>query len=300
MALSNADDLFVDRTFEFVEKTLFSQLWVVVVRISMFVSIPGAFFCLPSKDAHVYKQVLECLKTHGVQNPKRIHLDFELADIKAAKECYPDTELIGFDTHWKRNLRTHNGKCGLATFSNTDVIHTFLRHLWSLSLVPEEDVVKVWEYILEKEFPEMDDEEETVEEYNQAMEFYLMYFEQTWIGTKNRRTGIRGKPKFPHKLWNKFSHVLKEDDLTNNVSESWNSASKLCLPRNPSIWAVLDSIKKEEGLARNKLNVVALHNDADNHGGRTQHYIEKKAKRRSMAESYGSIPLSEYINIAAS
>ena len=95
-------------------------------------------------DAHVYKQVLECLKTHGVQNPKRIHLDFELADIKAAKECYPDTELIGFDTHWKRNLQTHNGKCGLATFSNTDVvIQTFLRHLWSLSLVPEEDVVKV-------------------------------------------------------------------------------------------------------------------------------------------------------------
>ena len=82
----------------------------------------------------------------------------------------------------------------MATFSNTDVIQTFLRHLWSLSLVPEEDVVKVWEYILDKEFPEMDDEEETVEEYNQAMEFYLMYFEQTWIGTKNRRTGIRGKP----------------------------------------------------------------------------------------------------------
>ena len=37
MALSNADDLFVDGTFEFVDKTLFSQLWVVVVRISMFV-----------------------------------------------------------------------------------------------------------------------------------------------------------------------------------------------------------------------------------------------------------------------
>ena len=50
---------------------------------------------------------------------------------------------------------------------------------------------------------------ETIEDYDRAMEKFLLYFEQTWIGAKNRRTGIRERPKFAYALWNKFE-ALKE------------------------------------------------------------------------------------------
>ena len=74
--------------------------------------------------------------------------------------------------------------------------------------------------------PELNSEEEeddtTNSDYTAAMEKYLEYWELTWLGKVNRRTGIRGRPRFKHELWNKFDTVKdKSEDLTNNNSEAY-------------------------------------------------------------------------------
>ena len=88
-----------------------------------------------------------------------------------------------------------------------------MRRLWALSFTPEEDIVKVYEKDILPAMPvrEAPDEEEgdgvgeeSVHNYNRAMDNYLHYFEVTWVGAKDRRTGVRGAPMFAHALWSKY------------------------------------------------------------------------------------------------
>ena len=147
-------------------------------------------------------------------------------------------------------------KCGLLTYYNEDPqVQTFIRKLWALSLVPISDIVKCWE-LLKKMIPVGDDEEmdeEVAQDFNHAMEHFMLYFEQTWIGSLNKRTKIRGKPRFSFDSWNKYNEVLAEDEITTNVSEAWNSVVKMTLPMKPSIWTVIEQFRKEEALARQKI-----------------------------------------------
>ena len=92
-------------------------------------------------------------------------------------------------------------------------MQTFTRMLWILSLVPEDDVVKLWMTFKGKQVPvkdESDDDDSDSEEqnkiareYNCKMESFLFYFKQCWIRAKNPRTGVRGRPMFALSTWNK-------------------------------------------------------------------------------------------------
>ena len=64
--------------------------------------------------------------------------------MKALKIVYPESNIVACDTHWKRALRTNLQKIGLLSDYNQDTyLQTFVRKLWSLSLVPLDDVVSV-------------------------------------------------------------------------------------------------------------------------------------------------------------
>ena len=257
---------------------------------------------LPNKEASTYKMVLENLVKHGLSDPQQIHLDFEPSASKAAKCVFPNCKVIGCDTHWKRCLRERMSKVGLLSYYNQDVqIQTAIRKLWALSLVPVEDVVDTWQE-LQKEVPVMDEDdmdEEVAQHYNKAIEDFLHYFEQTWIGLINRRTEVRGRPKVPFPIWNKYREVVDGVARTNNASESWNSASKLGLPRKPSVWTVLDTIKKEESLARYKIVASVQGSESDSHPGRTKKIKDADERLREVVGKYSSLPRDEYLSIVA-
>ena len=301
--MKTASDLYADGTFEFVDQTLFTQVYVIVARLANKQSIPTAFYMLPAKDFQTYKLVLENMKARGINAPQNFHIDFESAAIKAIKSVYPESQIVACDTHWKRAIRTNIQKSGLMVDYNQDIdFQTFIRKLWSLSLVPIEDVVNVWEQLqtIVPVLTEDEAEEEGIQEFNNCMDKFLLYFEQTWIGSKNPRTNLRGKPKFEFKYWNKYNQVLAGEETTNNVSEAWNSASKLSLQMKPSIWAVLHSIKKEEELARFKVNMSAMGVNMDSHRGRTERLEQRKERLRGILNNYGRIPLNNYLDMTAS
>ena len=97
---------------------------------------------------------------------------------------------------------------------------------------------------MKKNIPEVDEDAIEDEEdqaagaaFNMAMQQFVLYFESTWIGSKNTRNPAmsRRKPKFEHKLWNKYNAVIDDDEGTNNRSGNWNSVSNLGMNMNPSI-----------------------------------------------------------------
>ena len=46
-----------------------------------------------------------------------------------------------------------------------------------------------------------DDNELHIDNYNLALTKYVKYFEKTWLGETNPRTGVRGRPVFGMSFW---------------------------------------------------------------------------------------------------
>ena len=96
------------------------------------------------------------------------------------------------------------------------------------------------------------------EEDSETVDKFLEYFEKTWIGSLNWRTGARKNPMFPHAVWNKYNSVLSEDPLTSNAAEGYNSALALSLPKNASIRALVQQLRTEETSISRKMRDALL------------------------------------------
>ena len=275
---------------------------------SMKVTLPCAFFLLPDKQYNTYSLVLNKIKELGVSGPDVFHLDFEAAAIKAVKNTFPSTVIECCDTHWKRCLREHQKQLGLIPHINLNVdIQNFCRKLWALSYVPQKDVVKVYTKDILPTMPEVDDDdsgddEDDVHNYTESLDQYLTYFESTWIGAVNKRTQVRGKPKFNMNLWVKYEAVKEgREDLTSNRSKAWNSANKISIPMKPNIWVVCKAIKAEEGLARAKLHAAMGGNPpSDPNPGRTKKRVDRAKALKKIVDQYGILTINTYLDALVS
>ena len=149
---------------------------------------------------------------------------------------------------------------------NSDVdMQTFVRYLWCLSMSPLDQVGSAWDSFVKLNVPEVDedemeDEEDKAAAFNIAIQQYVVYFESTWIGSKNTRNPElpRRKPKYEVKVWNKYHAIIDDDEGTNNRSENWNSVSKLGMNMNPTIWTVMEMFVKEKAFVRSKILALGI------------------------------------------
>ena len=87
-------------------------------------------------------------------------LDYEADEIKVTKEVLSESNIITCQVHWHRALRKKLTDIGLVPHCNRDItIQVFFRKLWALAFVPEEDVLTVWDKIVD-DVPELDEENE--------------------------------------------------------------------------------------------------------------------------------------------
>ena len=84
----------------------------------------------------------------------------------------------------------------MAAYNSDARLQQFVRYVWALSLIPEEDK------FVEKAVPEVEEDEWANVEPGD-LEGFVSYVENTWIGGTNRRTGRKQNPKFHHALWDK-------------------------------------------------------------------------------------------------
>lgn len=298
----NSTHLWVDGTFEIVSKSLFEQLWIIVgTSEANNITIPLAYFLLPNKSGNSYQIVLQAIKDLGVQEVEVFHCDFELAAIKAIAAVYPEAKIEGCDVHWKRALRQAQSRVGLLRYSEEDVtIQNWIRLLWSLSYVPIDDVLKVFtEYVLPN-MPEIDDDEENQEEaadFEKALEDYIAYFEATYLGKVNLRTGMRGRPRFKYEYWNHFDIVSNDSgEITNNKSEAFNSLMKITIPMAPNIFTILKAIQDEDAISNAKFRAAIAGNvNSDPNPSRTKRYIDRKNKLKGLLEQYATLELKDYM-----
>ena len=140
-------------------------------------------------------------------------------------------------------------------YQNNEDFQTLVRYLWALSVVPEEDIVRTWEDVISSRHDEL---KPNFEDNSEQVDLFLEYFEKTWIGALNWRTGARRNPMFPHAVWNKYETVLSDEPLTSNAAEGFNGAFALSLPNNASIWALIQQLRTEENSNDRKMRDVLL------------------------------------------
>ena len=178
--MKNSESFFADGTFKMVQQTMFSHIWVIVCSVGL-ISVPVAWFCLPNKEYTTYKIVLTCLKDRNIMAPKEFHVDYEAATIKAIKDVFPDSSILGCSVHFKRCIKKHLQTKGLLQLYNTDPeVQTFVRYVWAISLVPPRKVIEVWEnFVLENQLEADEDTEEAAVVFNLAMDSFVKYVEGT-------------------------------------------------------------------------------------------------------------------------
>ena len=302
----------IDGTFEIMKPTMFSQLWIFYVLTETNASVPAAFFLLPDKKKSTYKIVLEKLNNLDVKPPKKIFIDFERAEISALTEVYKDEDvtLSGCDTHLKRNLRKHltapNNDL-LTDYNNDADFQTWVRYIWALSLVPEEDIVRIFEEHIVPKIPyrgqdddedlnnsnASDNEEDNV--FNENLDKYKVYIESNYVGRMNPRTGRRNPPSFKHSLFSKYTNILEDQDTTTNRSEGFNLQLKLSIPRNANLWALINQFRREDALVANKLREAALGIFPE--AGKTKNKDRKNRRKRlfELVSNYERMSTNDYM-----
>ena len=206
--------------------------------------------------------------------------------------------MIGCDTHFKRALRSYAvNKCGLGKALNqSKSVQALLRFMWALSLVPKDDVVGIWENCIGPEYVAFLRDDVIFNKYQKGIDQFLDYVERNWIGELNKRTRIRKSPRFPLTMWNKYDQVLNDDPTTSNAAEGYNHALGISVPRNASIWTVIETLRTEESSFLRKLHESVL-GAANPDAGKSRTYRrqQRRVDIKNIVKNYGKLSKKQYI-----
>lgn len=212
--LSTCNVWSADGTFRSVSQ-IFSQMYSIHGHSDGKV-IPSVYALTPDRSRTTYCKILEFIKSKqpGL-NPELLLVDFEIGFIKEFLKSFPDSDIGGCYFHFRQCNWRHVVLSGLAVrYSNDEQFSTAIKMLIALAFIPVKTVTRLFDsLILTRFFIDNQDD----------LNDYLTYFENTWIG-KKQRSGSRRDPLFNLELWNCCEAVMNGLPRTSNGVEGWHHA----------------------------------------------------------------------------
>ena len=71
----------------------------------------------------------------------------------------------------------------------------------------------------------------------------------------------------------------------------------MSLPMKPNLWSVMESLKKEDDLARGKVMASATGNTSDQNPGRTKKIADKRSKLSNAVGRYSTMVLDDWLDM---
>lgn len=182
---------------------------------------------------------------------------------------------------------THSGK-----------MQYFVKLLYSLTFVPVASVQEAYDTVV---LPYLDkqEHEEGFDVHAPELQDLLTYFEKTWLGNMNRRTDIMRQPMFSITLWNKYDDVLKDQELTNNRCEGFNSGWSRGLTNNPTLYHVLEGFIQQDSWAEKTLredNMAMGGNAQGVNKNRHLKAVQTRLDLKALCLSWGKMSIKEYMD----
>ena len=187
-------------------------------------NIPVAYCFLEDKSGPSYSLVLDELKAAApLWNPRGVVLDFELAELNAVNQAFPNP------AQWKQCCHFHFCQCHLRKFKkipgypSDEAMKDLLDRVYVLPFLPPDNVRAGW----------LDIKQQLLNNHPVTAP-YVDYVDSTWMD---------GNYAIP--LWNCYERTLNGEPRTNNISEGGNNAIRVAFGcTKPVIWKCLDKVKE--------------------------------------------------------
>lgn len=243
--MTQCEHWYADGTFKSAPQ-LFTQIYTIHV-LKYDDVIPTVYALLPNKSQCSYKTLMTQLKSlNNNLKPTSIMTDFERSAINSFKEAFPRSIQRGCFFHLSQCLwRKIQQIEGMQEKYKTDADFALqVKQLVALAFVPECDVIKAFESLLDSEYFLTNES---------VLQPLIDYFEDTWIGRMDRKKNRR-QPIFSIALWNCHEAAKSGLPRTNNSVEGWHRGfSQLLGSCHPTIWKFIDDLKKEQNLNEIKI-----------------------------------------------
>ena len=229
--LKESRKFFVDGTFK-ITPPIFSQVFVILAEMHGGIH-PVLYALLPNKLRSTYDKLFSMvLEIQPECHPEAIYCDFEVANFKSLQEHFPTAEIRGFFFHLTQNLHKRLTSFGLSRQYNNDADFALKAKMISaLAFVPMEYMTEAIENLAD----ELPDE----------LQVLLDWFEDNYVGRRNRRGNGRRAPLFPQEMWNVYERSLSDEDRTNNHAEAAHRRLQNELGmQHPTVWKFIDGLKK--------------------------------------------------------
>ncbi len=213
--LCDAEYIVSDGTFS-VHPEIFAQFYVIHGPYLGKV-IPLLFCLLPDKTYNTYCRLLEIIKHEAKLigcsfNPKKVHIDYEIAMINAVSEVFSEDRVQGCLFHYSQCLYRKVQEFGIASSYKTHKhVKQWIRKFSAIPFLPVNDIDNAWIEITENS-PRAQIDIITNEQIVKFHDYML----NTWIHDS--------EALFDRKIWNQ--HNNKGPRTTNNA-EGWNNKLNL-------------------------------------------------------------------------
>jgi hypothetical protein len=199
---------FCDGSFK-IAPPLIAQVYVILAKDIGGVH-PLIYALFPNKQAKIYQQLFHRLKQLKPSLcPDFISCDFENAAIISMKDNFQNAQINGCLYHLTKNFRLKLCSLGLiSNYNNNADFALSVKMITALAFVKIEDIDKAVDELAEYLLDELQD--------------LLDWFEENYIGRKNRSKNGRRPALSPPSLWNVHDRVINGQDRTNNYAEAAN------------------------------------------------------------------------------
>ena len=229
--LVTCDMWFADGTFSNAP-SFFCQIYIIIVKKHGGVD-PAVYALLPHKQRTTYLKMFELLKEMEPNlKPSSIVCDFEQAAHSAMNETFTDVQIKGCFFHLAQNIQKYLARMGFTSLYNTDPdFASKAKMIIAIAFVP---LNKFDEYLAA-----------VATELPQELGDLLNWFEDTYVGRRNRRGNGKRTPLFLSEIWNLYQRTLNGEDRTNNNAEAVHRRRKYELGiHHPTIWKLIDGLRK--------------------------------------------------------
>ena len=273
---------------------MFYQVFFVFVTTDSGKTIPAAYSLLPDKQCYevLFEEIKKALNNSN--GPDKVMVDYEKGLHNKFSSVFSDTEISGCLFHFKQCIRRNLSDKGCLKLYNSDAhFQEFVSMLYSLPFVPETGVVDTFVDVI-KPFYDDHYNEWAAAGYDEEITSFYTYFERTFIGFKTRKS--RKAPLFEIALWNHYNSIIKNDFLlTNNGCEAYHSSWNPTIPKNASVWTVIESFIKEDSLAKVTHNEVLRGEHQAHNSSRVNNLKAKQKQLHSICENASKYTARNYM-----
>lgn len=259
--------MFSDGTFKIVPHQ-FLQLMTIHGIYKGF-CFPFVYVLTVNRTEETYSNVYTELKAFAVRhnlnlNPPHLMSDFEIANINACREAFPQAQIHSCLFHFEQSMFKNIQKLELVQYyrdlENPEIRNSLLQFM-ALPFVPLDEILTVFNEL-------KDDAPDEVEDF-------VQYLERTYVKGRPARGRRRAvPPRFPPKTWCVYDLVLNQLHRTNNVVESYHSKyQKMVKSHHLNIWKFIEYMQKDQR------DTEQLCQQLDLGHTRIKQQISKKSKR---------------------